>query len=242
MRVAIAGLFEGPRGARSYRVLTISETLQPLADLERLANLGQIVDLMGTFVAATTGAMVAIRKDLDVVGIAVLAFVAGTAGGICRDLLIGAVPPAAISSQKYLLLALAAAGITFLWYPRVVQLQRVMRVVDAAGLGLFAVAGTEKALAHGIQPVLAMVVGVLAAVGGGMLRDVLINEIPAVLQKRELYATAALAGTAVVVCGDQLGLGPALAATVGANVVFFIRLIAIRRGWTMPVSRYRDEG
>lgn len=204
-----------------------------------LANLGQVVDLMSTFVAATIGATAAIRKELDVVGIAMLAFVAGTAGGITRDLLIGAVPPAAIGSLKYLLLAMAAAAIAFWWYPKVVKLHRVVLFVDAAGLGLFAVAGTEKAFVYGIHPVLAIVVGVLAAISGGIFRDILINEIPAVLQKRELYATAALVGSVVVVVGYWLQLHPVLGAALGSNLVFVIRLVAIRRGWTLPTSKYR---
>ena len=214
-------------------MITIPEAMEPLA------NLGHAVDLMGTFVASITGATSAIRKELDVVGITMLAFVAGTAGGITRDLLIGAVPPAAFASMKYLLLAMMASAIAFWWYPKIQGLQRVVLFVDAAGLGLFAVAGTEKALVYDIQPVLATVIGVLAAIGGGIVRDILINEIPAVLQKRELYATAALAGSVAVVVGHWLKLHPVLGAALGANLVFLIRLIAIRRGWTLPISRHR---
>jgi len=155
-----------------------------------------------------------------------------------RDLLIGAVPPAAISDWRYLAVSLLAGLIMFFWYP-ISERLRTMRnhvlVFDAGGLALFAVVGTQKALGFKLNPLMAALLGVLTGIGGGMLRDVLVAQVPIVL-RAELYAVAALAGAAVVVVGHVLNLPPALMAIVGAVLCFGIRLIAIRRGWHLPVA------
>lgn len=194
------------------------------------------LDLLGTFVFAMSGAAAGVKRGLDVFGIAVLSFVAATAGGMTRDVLIGAVPPAAIADWRYVAVSLAAALVTFLWYPNVRRLQHVILLFDAAGLGLVAVSGTEKALAYGISPVLAPLLGMLTGIGGGMIRDLLVNEIPVVF-RGDIYALAALAGAVVVVIGDRLGVSPTAATTAGAVLCFGMRLLAIRRGWNLPVAR-----
>src|SRR5215468_9045066 len=166
-----------------------------------------VLDLVGTFVFALSGAMAGVRHRLDLFGVLVLAFAAANTGGITRDLLIGVVPPAAISDWRYLAVSLLA-GVTF-WRPSVIaRLRSPVLIFDAAGLALFAVAGTQKALAFGLHPVMAALLGMLTGIGGGMVRDVLIAEIPTVL-RADLYAIAALAGAAVVVAGDLLHLPPA---------------------------------
>ena len=164
------------------------------------ATLLLTLDILGTFVFAMSGAAAGVKKQLDVFGVCVLAFVAATAGGLTRDLLIGAVPPAGISDWRYIVTSLAAGAVTFLWYPRVQRLNTVILVFDAAGLGLFAVAGTEKALAYGLNPAASALLGMLTGIGGGVVRDVLVNEVPVVLRS-DLYALAALAGAASVVPG-----------------------------------------
>ena len=198
-----------------------------------------ILDLVGTFVFAISGAAEGVKHRLDVFGVGVLAFVAGNAGGMTRDLLIGAVPPAAISDWRYIVTSLIAGLATFLWYPRVTRLQQVVLLFDAAGLGLFAVSGTSKALAYGLHPFVAALLGMLSGIGGGMLRDLLVREIPVVL-RAELYALAALAGAAIVVAGHALGWPPAPTAIAGAMVCFAMRLGAIRRGWSLPVADHAD--
>ena len=194
-----------------------------------------ILDLIGTFVFAISGAAEGVRHRLDVFGVSVLAFVAGNAGGMTRDLLVGAVPPAAISDWRYIVASLLAGVATFLWYPRITRLQQVILLFDAAGLGLFAVSGTHKALAFGIHPFIAALLGMLTGIGGGMLRDLLVREIPVVL-RAELYALAALAGAAIVVAGHALEWPPAPTAIAGAMVCFVMRLVAIRRGWNLPIA------
>ena len=194
------------------------------------------LDLIGTFVFALSGAALGVKKKLDAFGVGVLAFVAGNAGGVTRDLLIGAVPPAAINDWRYIAVSLAAAAVTFVWYPGVRRLQPIVVLFDAAGLGLFAVAGTQKALAVGVNPFVSALLGMLTGIGGGVLRDLLVNEIPIVLRS-ELYALAALAGAAVVVGGHLAHWPPTATTIAGAVLCFAIRLLAIRRGWSLPPAR-----
>lgn len=199
------------------------------------ATLLLTLDILGTFVFAMSGAAAGVKNRLDVFGVCVLAFVAATAGGLARDLLIGAVPPAGISDWRYLATSLAAGVVTFLWYPKVQRLNTVILLFDAAGLGLFAVAGTEKALAYGLNPAAAALLGMLTGIGGGVVRDVLINEVPVVL-RADLYAVAALAGAAVVVGGALLQLPTVATTTAGAVLCFTMRLIAIRRRLSLPIA------
>jgi len=197
------------------------------------ATLVLVLDLAGTFVFALAGAMAGVRRELDFFGVLVLSLVTATAGGVARDLLIDAVPPAALQDWRYVATALAAGLITFLWYPVIERLGAPVRMFDAAGLALFAVAGAEKALAYGIDPLLAPLLGMLTGIGGGMLRDILIAEVPAVLRS-ELYAVAALIGAAIVVIGAEWHWPPAPTAVAGAVVCFVLRALAIRYDWHLP--------
>jgi uncharacterized membrane protein YeiH len=193
------------------------------------------LDLIGTFVFALSGAAAGVKNRLDAFGVSVLAFVAGNAGGVTRDLLIGAVPPAAINDWRYVAVSLLAGAVTFLWYPSVERLRRIVLLFDAAGLGLFAVAGTEKALAFGVNPFVSALLGMLTGIGGGVLRDLLVNEIPVVL-RADLYALAALSGAAIVVGGHLLHWPPTATTIAGAALCFGMRFAAIRRGWNLPAA------
>ena len=201
-----------------------------------MATLLLVLDLAGTFVFALSGATVGVKSRLDLFGVLVLSFAAGNAGGITRDVVIGAVPPAAISDWRFLGVSVLAGLVTF-WRPSAIdRLKSPVLLFDAAGLGLFAVSGTQKALAFGLDPVMAALLGMLTGIGGGMIRDVLLAEIPIVL-RADLYAVAALAGAAVVVIGAALQL-PSTAATVaGAVLCFALRFMAIRHGWHLPMAR-----
>jgi uncharacterized membrane protein YeiH len=197
-----------------------------------------VFDLIGTFVFALSGGAAGVKERLDLFGVLVLSFAAASAGGIMRDLLIGAVPPAAISDWRYLAVSLLAGLIMFFWYPiseRLRTLRNHVLIFDAAGLALFAVVGTQKALGYRLNPVMAAVLGVLTGVGGGVLRDVLVAQVPTVL-RAELYAVAALAGAIVVVVGHVLNFPPTAVAIAGAALCFGLRLVAIRRGWHLPVA------
>lgn len=194
-----------------------------------------VFDLAGTFVFALSGATAAVRHRLDLFGVLVLSFAAGNSGGIARDVMIGAVPPAAITDGRYVAVSLLAGLITFFWYRTIERLRSPVLLFDAAGLALVAVSGAGKALAFQAGPVAAMLLGMLTGIGGGMVRDVLVREIPAVL-RTELYAVAALVGAAVVVIGRLLQLPADAAATLGAALCFTLRFVAIRRGWRLPVA------
>jgi uncharacterized membrane protein YeiH len=195
-----------------------------------------VLDLLGTFVFALSGATAGVKRRLDLFGVLVLSFAAGNVGGITRDVLIGATPPAAISDWRYLGVSVLAGLITFWWSSAVDRLSSPVLVFDGAGLALFAVSGAQKALAYGLDPVMAALLGMLTGIGGGMTRDVLLAEVPTVL-RADLYAVAALAGAAVVVIGNVLQLPSAAATIVGALLCFALRLIAIRRGWHLPTAR-----
>lgn len=195
-----------------------------------------VLDLIGTFAFAISGAIAGIRHRLDIFGVLVLSFAAATFGGILRDLVIGALPPASIQDWRYLAVSIAAGLITFFWYARVSRMQQALLVFDAVGLGLFAVTGAGKALAYQLAPVPAALLGMLTGIGGGVVRDVFVSEVPAVF-RADIYAAAALAGASLVVVGDVLQLPPQPTAIVGALVCVGIRLLAIHRRWQFPTAR-----
>jgi uncharacterized membrane protein YeiH len=179
-------------------------------------------DLVGIAVFAASGASAGVAKRLDLFGVAVVGFVAALGGGILRDLLIGSVPPLAVAA--------------FWLHPQVNRLRRTVLVLDAAGLGLFTVAGTLKALDAQVPPWGACVIGMITGIGGGLGRDLLTGEIPVVL-RREIYAVAGLLGAVVVVALRYLGTPrPALIA-VAAALVFLLRLVALQRRWSAPTPR-----
>lgn len=196
----------------------------------------QTLDLVGTFVFAISGAVAAVNGRLDIFGILVLSFVAGNFGGITRDVLIGAVPPAALTHERYLLVSVLAGLVTFFWYAGVDRLRTPVLLFDAAGLSLFAVAGAQKAIDFGLNPVMAALLGMVTGIGGGMTRDLLLTEVPQVLRS-DLYAVAALAGAAVVVIGDMFDVPYGISAVAGAALCFILRFMAIRRGWHLPSAR-----
>jgi len=193
-------------------------------------------DLGGTFVFALSGATAGVKHRLDLFGVLVLSFAAGNSGGIARDVMIGAAPPAAIGDWRYIAVSILAGLITFYWYRIINRLNSPVLVFDAAGLALFAVSGASKALAFDAGPVGAMLLGMLTGIGGGIVRDVLVREIPTVL-RTELYAVAALIGAAVVVIGRMLHVPPFAAALAGAVLCFGLRFMAMRRGWQLPIAR-----
>lgn len=201
----------------------------------------RILDLGGTFVFAVSGALAAVNRRLDIFGILVLSFVAGNVGGITRDVLIGAVPPAALTDGRYLLVSVLAGLITFFSYGGVDRFHSPVLWFDAVGLAFFAVAGAQKATAFGLNPVMAALLGMLTGIGGGITRDVLLTEIPQVLRS-DLYAVAALAGASIVVIGHMLGLSYGLSALAGGVLCFGLRFMAIRHGWHLPVAHLSASG
>jgi uncharacterized membrane protein YeiH len=190
------------------------------------------LNLAGTFVFGLSGGMAGVRKHLDAFGVVVLAIAVGMAGGIVRDLLIGR-PPETFRDWRYLAAAGAAGLVTFAAPRPVERSQRQIDVVDAAGLALFCVAGASTALAFEVPPVQAVVLGAITGIGGGMLRDILINEIPEVL-RGGLYAVPALLGASLVVAGSEAGSQSAVFPVLGMLTCFAVRLVALRRQINPP--------
>ncbi|WP_151771130.1 trimeric intracellular cation channel family protein [Streptomyces abyssomicinicus] len=198
------------------------------------------LELVGIFVFAISGALLAVRKNFDVFGMAVLAEVTALGGGLLRDVVIGAVPPVAFTDLGYFLTPLAATALVFFLHPQVERIQTAVNVFDAAGLGLFCVAGTLKAYEYGLGLTASATLGMATAVGGGVLRDMLANEVPSLLRwDRDLYAVPAIVGSAMVaVCIKLDELTPA---TLGLAVMvaFVLRLLAMRYHWRAPRAWHR---
>ncbi|HEX2177824.1 MAG TPA: trimeric intracellular cation channel family protein [Nocardioidaceae bacterium] len=191
------------------------------------------LDLVGVFAFAISGGLVAVRKALDIFGVLVLAAITGLGGGTLRDVLIGALPPAALQQWPYIAVSVAAGLLAFRFHPALSRMERVVGVFDAAGLGVFCVTGALKALEYGMSPFAAALMGLLTSIGGGIARDVLAGRVPIVL-RAELYATPALAGAAAAVALDAVG-APLLLVTVPPAVLCVgWRLLAMRRGWQAP--------
>jgi uncharacterized membrane protein YeiH len=195
-----------------------------------------VADLVGIFVFAISGALVAVRKDLDVFGVLVLAGTTGLGGGFLRDVLIGATPPAALADWRYLMVPTAAGLLTFWFHPALGRRERTVNVFDAFGLGLFCVTGALKALAFGLGPVPAALMGMVTGIGGGMARDLLASRVPSVF-RGELYATPALAGAAVAVAGSRLDAPVLVVAAMGAGLCTAWRLLAMWRQWQAPMPQ-----
>ena len=194
-----------------------------------------VLDLLGIFVFAISGALVGVRKGLDVFGVLVLAGTTGLGGGFLRDVLIGATPPAALEDWRYLMAPVVAGLVTFAFHPAVGRMERLVNVFDAFGLALFCVTGAQKALDYGLTPLPAALMGMVTGIGGGMARDVLAGRVPAVF-RGDLYATPALAGAAIVVVGiEYLEFGTVAVALLGGGVCLVWRLLAIWRRWQAPL-------
>lgn len=204
-----------------------------------------VLDLVGVFFFAVTGALLAARKRFDVVASFLLAGMTGLGGGIARDLLIGDVPPAAMAQPIHLVPVLVAAVVVYFFYPYVSRFRRTLLLFDAAGLGLFCVTGTVKALGFDVHPVTAVGLGVMTAIGGGLMRDVVAREVPSVFRADDVYALPAVVGAvlaAVLWHLDALWHFDTLTAITGvaaSAVTFALRAIALRRGWRAPLASGR---
>lgn len=193
-----------------------------------------VLDLLGIAVFAVSGALVAVRKEMDVFGILVLAGTTGLGGGFLRDVLIGATPPAALADWRYLLVPVAGGLVTFWCHSTIGRGEQIINVFDAAGLALFCVSGAIKAVDYGLSPLPAAILGMTSGIGGGIARDLLAGRVP-VIFRGDLYATPALAGALVAALGTRWDLPVLPVALVGAMVCFAWRLLAIWRHWSAPL-------
>jgi uncharacterized membrane protein YeiH len=194
-----------------------------------------VLDLLSVFAFALSGGLRGVERRLDVFGVVFLAFVAATMGGILRDLLIGATPPAAIENWTYAATSIAAGLLCFFAYGLVARVSTPVALFDAIGLGFSVVVGTRKALDFGLSPAAASLIGMLTAIGGGLVRDILTARTPMVLQK-DIYALAALAGAVVIAFGDSAGNPSNVTALLGGTLATTLRLVALRYNWQLPTS------
>ncbi|HSF35456.1 MAG TPA: TRIC cation channel family protein [Nocardioides sp.] len=195
-----------------------------------------VLDLTGIFFFAVAGALVAVRKNLDLFAALVLGGITGLGGGFIRDVLIGATPPAALTDWRYLLVPVLAGLLTFAFHPAVSRLERVVTLFDAFGLAVFCVTGALKAVEFGLGPVPAALMGMVTGIGGGMIRDVLVGSVPVIFEG-VLYATPALAGAAVAVLLDRADLPFLVVAAAGFSTCLTWRLLALVRGWRAPLPK-----
>jgi uncharacterized membrane protein YeiH len=197
----------------------------------------KLVDLIiytGIFVFAVTGALKARTHRMDIFGGSVMAFVTAYGGGTIRDLLIGIHPVNWLNDYLALALVMAAVIITFLFKPDINRFSHIVFYTDAIGLGMFTTAGIERSLAHGINSVYAVVMGVISATFGGLVADIISNNVPALLRRGELYATACAIGGTVYILLDHYQLGENSNLFICVVLIVAIRLIAIRKRLQLP--------
>ncbi|OCX62335.1 hypothetical protein BFP70_14085 [Thioclava sp. SK-1] len=206
----------------------------------QVSSLGLILDLIGTYVFGLSGAVVAVRRRLDLFGIMVLAVAAALAGGMIRDMALGSTPPAALRDSRYLVAAMLAGATGFFFHHGIERVSKPVMVLDALGLGLFAITGAGKALLYGLSPIPAVMLGVLTATGGGAVRDLLVAEIPRVLRE-EVYAMAALVGAAIYVAGGEWGWPGFETALIGIAATVILRIVSVWRGWSAPRAPGSDS-
>jgi uncharacterized membrane protein YeiH len=200
------------------------------------------LDLTGTFAFALNGALTAIRTArLDLVGVVTLGMLTALGGGMIRDIVLDALPPATFDDWRYLTVAAVGGLVAFTFGRSLNRLAKPILILDAAGLSLFAVSGALKGLDFGMGFAQAVILGAITAVGGGTLRDVLIREVPAVLSSG-LYAIPAIVGALVMVTGDRLGVDVLPAAVAGAVICFVIRMVGVRFGIEAPTPPSRGRG
>jgi uncharacterized membrane protein YeiH len=200
------------------------------------------IELAAVFVAALSGGLAAVRKNFDVFGVLVLGWATGLGGGILRDVLIGATPPVGIAHWPLVVAALAAGLVIFFLHPRLERMRRAVIVLDAAALALFVLLGTTKGLEYDVGLLAAVVVGLLTGIGGGIVRDLLVGEVPLVLADRQLYAVPALVGagaTAALWHADALNVVTQALVVVG---ILGFRLLSLRLGWVVPGADSRWSG
>lgn len=198
------------------------------------------LDLIGTFVFAISGAVAAHEKKLDLFGIITLAYTTACGGGIIRDVCIGSLPPAGLADWRYLALALVASGLVISAEDLVRKLSHPVLMFDAAGLGFFAVFGAHKALSYGHSIEAAVILGMITAVGGGVLRDLLLNRTPVILQ-REIYASAALLAAGLQTGGEILGWPVQWVSWTAIALCFAIRCLSLLFHWNLPRFAKNDD-
>ena len=192
-----------------------------------------ILDIIGTFVFAISGVRLAAKKDLDLFGAAVIGFVTAVGGGTTRDILLGSYPVGWAQDIIYPIVIMLAVPFTYIFRKRLIGLHRTLFAFDTIGIGIFTILGLQKALSLGVHPALAIIMGMISAVVGGVIRDMLCNEIPLIFRK-EIYATACLIGALLFFVLAELKIADELNYVITVLAVVIIRILAIKFHWQMP--------
>lgn len=212
---------------------------------EALGVLQTVLEYIGTIAFGISGALVAGRKRMDFVGVLILGSIVAVGGGTLRDLFLGNVPVFWVADPEFVVVGAVAAALTIpLFHMGAVQALQNYRLVDsfdAAGMALFVITGTNVALSAGANDFSAAIIGTISGVGGGMIRDVLANQIPGVLKSGHLYAAAAFAGALLYVLILSLSVSPALALWIPALTIFGLRMLSLHYGWGIPKFDARDQ-
>lgn len=199
-----------------------------------------VLDLVGTFVFALSGAVAAKQRNLDLFGIVTIAFTVACGGGVIRDLCIGVTPPAGLSNWLYLLVSAVAALVVIGAHSTLMRLKHPVLLFDALGLGLFAVAGAHKALLHVNSAEVAILLGMITGIGGGVMRDVLLNRVPLILQ-REIYALAALVGATFQVVGERMNWSMLWVPWVAIALCYGLRYLSLHYHWNLPTFAVAED-
>lgn len=197
----------------------------------------ELLQLAGILAFAVSGALVGVRRNLDILGVAVVGGFTGVGGGVLRDLLLGVHPPISFEYWPNLAVAVGGSLIVFFVHPGLARIRHFEVIFDAFGLGLFSANGAALAYAAGLTPVTAILIGTTTAIGGGVIRDILVDTVPAVLT-RELYAVSAIFGATTAVGVLLFGGGPGLASIIGGACAITLRLLSVARGWHLPTPRF----
>lgn len=204
-------------------------------------NLLYAFDLLGTAAFAASGAWAGVRREMDLLGVLVLGVVTAIGGGTLRDILLGDTPPFCFKNDTYIYLSIGVALAVFLFHRYLEQIAHPLLYLDAVGLGTFLVIGTQKAINFGASFIVAVTMGVMTATAGGVIRDMLSNQVPLIL-RREIYASACIAGGTLLYIGYTLGLNHSISLLVAATLVIVLRLLSIRHNWSLPRADKAVDG
>ncbi len=197
-----------------------------------------IMDMVGTFVFAISGALVAIKKEFDFFGAMVIALVTAVGGGTLRDMMIGSTPVGWMNDTNYLIMIGLGIIFSVLFRKYIQKLSKTMFLFDTIGIGLFTILGLQKTLGLGLSPMIAVLMGMVSAVFGGVVRDTLTNEVPLIFRK-EIYATACLSGGIIFLLLDVLGLQNDWSMAITVVYIMVIRILAVKRHWSLPIPFQR---
>ncbi|MGK0412887.1 MAG: putative membrane protein YeiH [Polaribacter sp.] len=197
-----------------------------------------VLDILGTFAFAVSGALVASDKKFDLFGVIIIAFVTAVGGGMLRDVLMNAHPINWIGDLNYLLTIVIAVIATFLFKSKILPLSKTMFLFDTVGLSVFTLLGLQKGLSYDLHPVIALIMGIISAVFGGVLRDVLTNKVPLIFEK-EIYASACLAGGIIYLVLGFFEAPKDLNFIISASVIVIIRLVAVK--FKLELPKIKDD-